>query len=81
MLKLLMLPPRPPKTLLHHLTLGKSFPPPDSGPSSTPSPRDGSAHTDPRRELSGETQGTKVFFEDVRVSGVQAARQLVNWSL
>lgn len=74
----LMLPPRPPKMLLHHLTLGRSFPPPSSGPSSTASPGDGSAHTDPSRELSGESQGTKVFFEDVRVSAVQTARQLIN---
>lgn len=81
MLKLLMLPPRPPKTLLHHLTLGKSFPPPDSGPSSTPSPQMEARTQTHAVELSSETQGTKVFFEDVRVSGVQAARQLVNWSL
>ncbi|KAK2105226.1 hypothetical protein P7K49_014740, partial [Saguinus oedipus] len=35
---LLPLLPRPPKTLLHSLTRRRSFPPPDSGSSSTASP-------------------------------------------
>ena len=62
--ELLLLPPRPPKTLLHRLTRGRSFPPPGPGPSSFASPGGAAlARAERHRERRGESRGARVSFK------------------